>query len=77
MMLRREMALDPGVPMFERSVWWGVVNLQPLLLKGAAMAAAALSAVIVWGEIVSGANSKLSPLHLLVRSSQNEFISQV
>lgn len=71
------MVLDPGVPMLERSVWSAVVNLQPLLLKGAAIAAAVLSAVIVWGEIVSGANSKLSPLHLLVRSSQNEFISQV
>lgn len=63
--------------MLENCYWWTVVHLQPLLLKGMAFVAAALSAVIVWGEIVSGINSTLSPLHVLVRASQNEFVSQV
>jgi hypothetical protein len=48
-----------------------------LVLKAAAVAAAALSAVIVWGEVMAGASKHLSPLHLLIKASENEFIAQV
>lgn len=69
--------LNDDASMLKQSLWWAAVHLQPLLLKATAVVAAALSAVIVWGEIVSGVNSKLSPLHVLVRASQNQFVSQV
>lgn len=77
LLLCREAVLKEDASMLEQSVWWATVHVCPHLLRAAAITAAVLSAVIVWSEIVSGANSKLSPLHLLVRSVDNEFVSQV
>ena len=68
---------DSTGPWWARTWWHFDVFVRPWLLRGVAVAAAALSAVVLWGEVAVGVSANLSPLSHLVAAFENQFLSQV
>ena len=67
------------VPLLSR-LWWNfVVFVRPWVYRAVAVGAAALSALILWGEVAVGFSAALSPLSFLATetAASNEFVEQV
>lgn len=68
---------DADGPWWARAWWHFDVFIRPWLLRGVAVAAAALSAVLLWCEVAVGISTELSPLSHLVAAFNNQFVAQV
>jgi hypothetical protein len=73
----RDAVIAQDASLLEKLNWAWTVRAQPIMLKGAAGAAAALSAIIVWCNVTVGISSYLSPLYLFIKGTQEEIFSQV
>jgi LMBR1-like membrane protein len=65
------------VPLVTRAWWNYLVYVRPWLYRGAAVAAAALSALILWGEVMVGFSASLSPLSYIMTVTRDQFFEQV
>ena len=73
----REFVLDARQSALQQIQWSWTVQGQPPVLQGVAVAAAVLSAMIVWCNVTVGISRSLSPLYHLIAWSEHEFFSQV